>query len=428
MRIMHIVHQYFPEHVGGTEHYCRALALAQQKAGHEVRIFARRYGEGQRFERREIDGIQVHLATNGPFTPARRFHSTLHDPFLAKCLSSTLLEAKPELIHIQHLMGLPANSAVEPRPVAPLVATLHDYWWVCANAQLITDYSRKVCEGPRWWLNCARCGLARAGASAAWPFAPLAAPIFAYRSRVLGRLAHSVAAWIAPTRFVGNWYIEHGLPAKRMHVVGHGIEPPPTRIQKARDKTHSEGARHFAYVGGLSPQKGVHILVDAFNLLPPGRLLTIAGDETVFPEYCAELRRRATHPGIRFAGRLQRAEVWQTLASVDVIVVPSLWYETASLVVQEAFAVGIPVVAAEHGALAERVHHQVDGLLVPPGDTAALRRALHRLMEEDGLVARLASGIRPILSISEHAQLVEEVYRDVLAAAGQNQDPPARDL
>jgi glycosyltransferase involved in cell wall biosynthesis len=421
MRILHIVHQYFPEHVGGTEHYCRSLALAQLQAGHEVRIFARRYGAGQRLEQKEIDGIQVHLATNGPFTPLGRFRSTLRDPFLAACLSSTVREAKPELVHIQHLMGLPVESAAGLKTVAPLVATLHDYWWVCANAQLITDYSQKVCGGPNRWLNCARCGLARSGAGGAWPLALLVAPVFAYRAHALRRLAPAMAAWIAPTRFVGDWYVANGHPAKRMHVIGHGIELPPDGLQRAKAPTRGEGARRFAYVGGLSPQKGIHILVDAFNELPPSTSLTIAGDETVFPEYCAELRRRARHPGIRFAGRLERTEVWQTLASVDAVVVPSLWYETASLVVQEAFAVGTPVVAAEHGALAERVQHEVDGLLVPPGDTSALRRALRRMMEENNLMEQLVAGIRPVLSIAEHAQRVERVYRDVLAEAGRDQ-------
>jgi glycosyltransferase involved in cell wall biosynthesis len=145
--------------------------------------------------------------------------------------------------------------------------------------------------------------------------------------------------------------------------------------------------------------------------------LTIAGDERSFPDYCAELRRQATHPGIRYAGRLEREEVWQALAKADAIVVPSLWYETASLIVQEAFATGTPVIAADHGALAERVRHEVDGLLVPPGDVGALRRALRRMMEQDGLVERLAGGIQPVVTIAEHARNVERVYRDVVADA-----------
>lgn len=419
MRILHIIHQYFPDHVGGTEHYTRALALAQQQAGHEVTILSRRYHSGQRLDREVQDGIPVYLAVNGPFTPAGRFRSTLGDRFLAGCLTRVVLETEPDLVHVQHLMGLPAAALLTINPSVPLVVTLHDYWWVCANAQLFTDYGGQVCDGPRWWLNCARCGLARAEASAAWPLAPLVAPAFAWRAAALRRLVPRVAAWIAPTRFVGNWYIEHGLPPERMHVVGHGIELPPFAGQELVNEAEDEETHHFAYIGGLSKQKGIHVLIDAFNELPPDARLTIAGDETAFPGYCADLRRRASHQGIRFAGRLDRDRVWQTLAIADAIVVPSLWYETASLVVQEAFAAGTPVIAAKHGALAERVRHEVDGLLVPPGDAGALRRAMRRFIEEPGLAARLRSGIQPVVTIGGHAGTIESIYQQ-LSAVGRD--------
>jgi glycosyltransferase involved in cell wall biosynthesis len=416
MRILHVIHQYFPDHVGGTEHYARSLALSQRKLGHRVAIFCRRSGVAQdrHLERETSEHIQVYRAVSGPFTPAGRFRSTLHDPFLADALANAVLEIQPDLIHIHHLMGLPASAIWATGPAAPLVVTLHDYWWVCANAQLITDYHRQVCDGPRWWLNCARCGLARAGAGVAWPLSPIVAPLFAWRATILRRLMRYVSAWIAPTAFVGNWHTTHGFPAERMHVIGHGMELPSLEVWPAA-RGNGQTASHFAYIGGLSQQKGIHVLIDAFNGLGPSARLTIAGDETAFPGYCTELRARATHPGIQFVGQLDRRDVWQTLASADVLVVPSLWYETASLVVQEAFATGTPVIAADHGALAERVDHEVDGLLVPPGDALALRRAMGRLVDEPGLMTRLCSGIKPGATLAEHVQQVERVYQQVLA-------------
>lgn len=414
MRILHIIHQYFPEHVGGTEHYVRTLARAQQQAGHQVAIFARRGGNGQRLERDDTAGVCIYRAVSGPLSPNRRFWSNFVERYLAESLARVAAEIQPDLVHLHHLMGLPVAGLDEIEPDVPLVATLHDYWWVCANAQLITNYSGQVCEGPRAWLNCARCALARAGVGAAWPLAPLVVPIFALRARLLQRAMPRVAAWIAPTAFVARWHVEQGFPAGRVHVVGHGIElPPPEILARAAERTGSGGASHFAYVGGLAEQKGVHVLVDAFNNLPTSARLTVAGDETAFPEYCADLRRRAAHPGIRFVGRLERPQVWELLLDTDALIVPSLWYETASLVIQEAFAVRTPVVAADHGALSERVRHEVDGLLVSPGDVEALRRALHRLMEEPDLLPQLRTGIQPIVTVDEHLRQLDKVYRSV---------------
>jgi glycosyltransferase involved in cell wall biosynthesis len=430
MRILHIVHQYLPDHVGGTEHYVRTLALSQQQSGHQVAIFCRRSGTGQSLElsddsqdNREMpDGIQVFRATNGLFTPAGRFRSTLGDRFLAHCLVETISDSEPDLIHVHHLMGLPVNSLLDVSRVAPLVVTLHDYWWACANAQLVTNYDGRVCDGPRWWLNCARCGLARAGhgeerflgQGSGRALSPLVAPFFAWRAALVRRLMPRVAAWIAPTIFVADWHLAHRFPKGRMHVVPHGIELPPENTMQAPGQNGRQ-ASSFAYIGGLAQQKGVHILIEAFNELPPSARLKIVGDQMAFPDYCARLRSIATHPGIKFVGRLDRAGVWQTLRQTDVLVVPSLWYETSSLVVQEAFATGTPVVAADHGALAERVQHESNGLLTPPGDGLALQRALKRLMDEPGLLARLKSGIQPVVELEQHLRGVDQVYWQVLA-------------
>jgi glycosyltransferase involved in cell wall biosynthesis len=415
MRVLHLVHQYLPDHVGGTEHYVQTLASAHQQAGHEVAIFIRQSGSGQRLEKGTAQGITVYQAIDGPFSPARRFRSTLGDRFLNGCLAQAIDESKPDLIHIHHLMGLPTGALVAAGRSKPLIVTLHDYWWVCANAQLMTNYDGQVCDGPRAWLNCARCGLARSGAGALWPLAPLLAPVFRLRSAVLRRLAARVAAWIAPTAFVADWHAAHGLPREKIHVVGHGIEPlPGLALAEAGTPEGGGGAAHFAYVGGLSPQKGVHILIDAFNGLPNAARLTIAGDESAFPGYSAGLHRQARHPGIHFAGRLDRAGVWRLMASADALVVPSLWYETASLVLQEAFAVGTPVIAANHGALAERVQHAIDGLLVPPGDASALRGSMERLMDDAGLLAKLRRGIQPVTTISQHLQQVDSLYLQLL--------------
>jgi glycosyltransferase involved in cell wall biosynthesis len=413
MRILHVVHQYFPDHVGGTEHYTRSLALAQRQAGHKVTIFCRRSGVGQHLDRETSEDLQIYRAVRGPFTPTGRFRATLGDRFLASSLIRAVSETQPDLIHIHHLMGLPASAALATGPAAPLVVTLHDYWWICANAQLITDYGGQTCDGPHLWLNCARCGLARAGAGAAWPLSPVLAPFFAWRAAILRRLMPHVAAWIAPTAFVGNWHMAHGFPAERMHVVGHGIELPSADPGHA-SRQNGQTANRFAFIGGLSHQKGVHVLIDAFNELSPSAKLTIAGDETAFPNYCADLRARAAHPGIRFVGRLDRESVWQTLTSADVLVVPSLWYETSSLVVQEAFSVGTPVIAADHGALTERVRHGADGLLVPPGNVSALRNAMRRLTDEPALVTRLRNGIQPVMTIADHVGQIEEIYRQAL--------------
>jgi glycosyltransferase involved in cell wall biosynthesis len=410
------VHQFVPEHVGGTETYTRALALRQAAAGHDVTVLARRFGEGRGTVEERIDGLRVVRAVDGPFSAVGRLASTLRAPALAATIETVALRVAPDVVHLQHGMGLPAGALARLAERYPTVVTLHDYWWVCANGQALTTFGDVVCDGPRAWVNCARCGLARVARSGLAPAAPALAPLFAARALALRRAGRRVRAWVAPTEFVRQWHVAHGLPEGRTHTIPHGVEPPPDGLLAVAE-TDGPATRPLraAYLGGLSHQKGVHLLVEAVGRLDGRATLAVAGDESVFPEYCGALRAAADPAHVHFLGLLDQASVWRQLALADIVVVPSLWYETSSLIAQEAFAVGTPVVASGHGALAERIRDGVDGLLFAPGDEASLRRALSRLLDEPGLLSRLRRGIAPVRTMDDHAAEIETVYARIAA-------------
>ena len=158
-------------------------------------------------------------------------------------------------------------------------------------------------------------------------------------------------------------------------------------------------------------QKGVHVQVEAFNGLADGSAeLWIYGDPSVFPDYARRLRELAANPRIRFLGKVDDEDVGSALSELDALIVPSLWYENSPLVIQEAFAAKVPVIASDLGALAEKVRHGLDGLLFPPGDAASLRELLQRLIEEPAILKRLKANIRPVKSMAEHAKEIEALY------------------
>ena len=104
------------------------------------------------------------------------------------------------------------------------------------------------------------------------------------------------------------------------------------------------------------------------------------------------------------------------LAATDVLVVPSTWYENAPLVISEAFAAAVVVVASNQGALAEKVRDGIDGLLFPRGDAAALAAVLQRLAGDQGLVDRLRLGAPRHASRGGHWAQVEAVYQRLAEA------------
>jgi glycosyltransferase involved in cell wall biosynthesis len=358
-----------------------------------------------------IDGLRIYRVCAGRATPITALFSTLHNSFIASKFTEVLRNEEPEVIHLQHLKGLPAKLVFSAgKKGIPMVLTLHDYWFICPNAQLITP-SRKICDGPRLWLNCVRCATERLKAPYLLAFAPLIAFVFAYRNLLLRRILNIVELVIAPTAFVRNFFIEKGIPERKIHFIEHGIDT----LNLADDSREEKDRLHFAYIGGLSWQKGVHILIEAFNSIDPFKAkLFIYGDERAFPGYSQMLRQLAFNPSIVFRGEFNHDRLWEILSDVDVLIVPSLWYETSCLVVQEAFAARVPVIASFHGALAEKVKDGIDGLLVPPGDPIALRHALETFIEDEMMLRRLKANIKPIRSMKGHADEIEAIYNRVL--------------
>jgi len=411
MRILHLVHQYLPEQVGGTELYTHWVTRSLAGHGQDVAIFYRRYATGTGLDYRTDGDRQVWAVWSGQMSPRDRFLATFKESFILDAFCQVLDRFQPELVHIQHLMGLPVSLVDQLRQRnLPYVITLHDYWWVCANAQLVTNYSQQLCDGPKLYLNCARCALARSGQPQLWPALPALIGPLAWRNRLLWRVMHTAHKLIAPSEFMRNWYEAQGIPTDKLQLIPHGLDSPPRRAKQTRK---SSSLLRFAYIGGLSWQKGVHVLLDAFKGVDDQAELWVAGDESADPGYVSSLRALAS-PNVRFLGKLTREAVWDTLYQVDVVVVPSMWYEAFSFIVSEAFAAGVPVVASRLGPLAYRVHDGVDGLLVPPDDSQSLQNALTRFFEEPGLLPKLQAGIGPVRTVEEHAVEIEALYKAIL--------------
>ena len=420
MRILHVVHQYPPNHLGGTELYTQAMARRQAAAGHDVAVFCPEMGSGGNVTPIEESGVRVYRGGGRRRGRASVFLSTLGANKLSAAFDTILSRERPDVVHLQHMMGLPV--AIAGRLAAegiPYVITLHDYWYGCANAQLLTNYDETICAGPdARFTNCGRCALARAGLPAPAALAALIAPVMARRNQALRPIFDGAAAVLASTPFVRRAHAAMGFPSGRIRILPLGADVSPVEIAIAHQtrRNLSPGRPfHIGYIGGLSRQKGVHHLIAAANRLPPQVSLSIYGDLEAFPEYVAGLRAAAVHPAIRFRGPVGREGLWMALGEMDILVVPTLWYETYGLVVQEAFAAGVPVVASRIGVMPDVVEDGVTGRLFPPGDVDSLSHLLLELAEHPEEIKRLRANAPAVMSMDDHAEQLEAIYRAVAA-------------
>ena len=413
MRILHIVHQYMPDHVGGVELYTQWVTRALGQSGQTVAIFTRRdrVGHGWTVQADEA-GVAVYSAWAGELTPGQRYLVGFHSPALVDAFRQAVAHFQPDLIHIEHLMGLPVGiMGVIQAAGLPYVVTLHDFWWICANANLLTNYSGANCAGPVAHLNCTRCVVARSNQAAAWLAAPLITGSLVWRAHQLRTILAGAAQVITPSAFMRDWYAAHGVDTHQLRVLAPGVEEPPAPLP-VRQRRQDEPLR-LLYLGSIARIKGVHIVVAALRQVQGAVELWIAGDLTVDPAYSAELCQLATEQ-VTFLGRLDRAGVWQTLAQVDAVLVPSLSNESYCFVAREAFAAGVPIIVAEIGALAEVVRHKVDGLLVAAGDTQAWQAAIQSVIDDPEQLERFRTAIHQPPGWPAHIAQMNQLYTAIV--------------
>jgi glycosyltransferase involved in cell wall biosynthesis len=416
MRILLVSHKFPPHALGGVEVYTHRLAQALSD-DHEVAVLYRHDDpDGPAIVLREgrDDGFTQYRIACHPRGLAASVVGEFFDTFLSRQIEAVfrdiITQFRPDVIHFQHVATLSVRIlTIAHRAGIPVILTLHDYWYGCSNSQLVWPDGR-VCLGKACGMNCVRCAAAARFPSPLVNWVrPALAPLFIYRDRVVRRAALCADQYISPSRFLADWYLAAGFPKERFMELENGIAVGAIQ----RFAWHpSEGPLRIVFLGSLAWQKGAHILADALRRLPSGAAcLRIWGDPTVFPDYSDGLRRTLTDSDAQLMGPVPNELVGQVLADADVLVVPSLWYENSPVVIQEARAAGVPVVASGHGALAEKVRHEVDGLLFPPGNVTALAQALQRLVDEPDLLAELRKGVSAPMDMAEHARQLETIYR-----------------
>ncbi len=225
-------------------------------------------------------------------------------------------------------------------------------------------------------------------------------------------LLPGAAAVIALTPSTARLLRGDGIPADRVHVIPPGYDPA-LFAAAAADPFPGLPRPRVAYVGRLAPQKDVGTLLEAFGRLAAGAQLLVVGDGPDRPA----LQRRAQPLGSRvhFTGFMPHVQIPAVLRHVDLLVLPSL-YEDLSSVLIEAMAAGLPVVASRVGGTADLVHDGVNGLLVPSRHPAALAAAISRVLADPAAAAGLSAAARRTADAYAWpglARKVLEVYRRV---------------
>jgi glycosyltransferase involved in cell wall biosynthesis len=454
MRILQVIHQFPPYSSQGSEVYCFNLSRRLSKT-EDVRVFhvSNRSYAWRRSLRREVfsDLRTYHCIDGGEYSRLADWPNK----FLSRSFRDVLGEFRPEVVHFHNFLSLGDDLVTVARSGGTsIVYTLHDYGLICPNALLLRDDGR-LCgkQHPDFFQDCCPILIrtsqrrrdapwaARVPSLARWQlyarqqgFVVLRSCLLAATGRAirwLGDPRHSdferkrdfffthtrrifddVDLFLAPSDFLLHRYVSAGLPSDKIALGKYGMNHFSVEPRAERS-----GLR-FGYIGALHPQKGIDILLEAFRGVGDGATLHVFGSAFGSPVSRSFWRRVGDRApaNVVFHGAYGNDQVRNVLASLDVIVVPSIWYENSPLTIHEAFIAGLPVITSDVGGMAELVGDGVNGIHFRTGDVADLRQKLLYVVQHPEILDRLRRGIPKVLSMEEHAEDILVRYRKLMQA------------
>jgi glycosyltransferase involved in cell wall biosynthesis len=329
---------------------------------------------------------------------------------IADAFEDVLRELQPDVVHFQHTLFLGYDLIGVARrtlPDAAIVYTLHEYLPICHHeGQMVRTYDRKPClrPGPR---DCARC------------FPGISAGQLLLRRRHTQSQFAMVDRFIAPSQFLRDRYVEWGIVPERIIVEENG-RPSADRVESCMPAR----PRHtLGFFGQLTPFKGADVLLCGMRLLAEqgsAARLRIHGANLERQRSAFRREVRAlldnTSANTTLHGPYRRDELPRLMADVDWVVVPSIWWENAPLVIQEAFQHGRPVICSDIGGMAEKVKDGVNGLHFRAGDPASLAGTITRAIETPALWSQLAAGVPRVHSMRDHVARLEALYDALIDA------------
>ena len=244
-----------------------------------------------------------------------------------------------------------------------------------------------------------------------------------YRDRALASIRRQIGnvdRFIAVSEYCAGYMSEYlGIPPGKISVVPLGIS------MKGYEKRQNSGGRfRIGYFARISPEKGMHLLAEAFtkfhNRVESAELEAAGYAAAAHVEYLEGVKRTLKNVPFTYHGVVDRAGKLAFLRSLDVLCVPATYDEPKGMFLLEAMACGVPVVQPRRGAFTEVVGKTAGGILVEPDNAAALADAFHQLWADSARRAVMGdaayANVRKYYSVQRSADRLLEVYEGVAGA------------
>jgi glycosyltransferase involved in cell wall biosynthesis len=415
VKILHLPVAYLPWITGGREVYCHSLCRALTAHGIESVVAIHQNPhviEPPGWHRHE--GIPVAVLPPLPGLNSRRSFYTREFQELPG-FEALLAEMQPDLVHFHDQSGGASLSHLKRVKAMglPAVVTYHSPGQTCLQSALLRE-GRIPCDGEVVVSRCTSCRLIATGmpriasrvlAAIEWPGINPWSESRVTRvlsSRTMTRTfqdsLHAFMRLSDAIIVLAGWsrelWLRNNCPPEKLRLVRTG-GPPIAGATPTTPRYPQRPTLRVGCIGRCDPIKGFNFLVDAILSLPDLPLEVHFIGPYWDRAYGEELKRKMGLDRRFLPPRLvPNAQLIAVLAELDVVVIPSIWPETGPLVLFEAYAAGVPVVASRLGGPAELIRDGVDGRLFAPGDATALAKIISEFSRNPSSLEKLREGIQ----------------------------------
>jgi glycosyltransferase involved in cell wall biosynthesis len=403
--------QFYPPYIGGEERHVRNLSAYLAARGHEVAVATLGNLDLPAFE--QDQGVRIYRirgtmqrATWLFSDNSRRHAPPFPDPELGLELRRIIVRERPQIVHAHNWL-IHSFLPLKPWSGAKLVLTLHDHSMLCPKKKLI--YGDAHCAGPSLG-KCLRCVGEHYGIAKGLPVL--------LANRLMSAIERGVVDMFVPVSqavAVDNQLLGRGLPVRVIpNFVPDGVGVLPDQPHPYLAQLPDEP--FMLFVGAFGRYKGLDVLLRAYAELADAPPLVIIGYQT--PEY--PIHTTEFPPNVLVLRDWPHEAVMQAWQRCIFGLAPSTWSDPCPTVAMEAMAVGRPLIATRMGGLTDLVIDGETGLLVPPGDSSALRQAITTLLANPELRTRMGqAGQRKVAEFQASSVVgrLEQIYGELLQVA-----------
>lgn len=406
MRILYVVHQFFPKHYLGTERVVLNLSKQMQRMGHSVRVLTYGISENDGFKQEgnflikeyEFHGVSV-ISIRHKIIP-QNISFTIFDPILEKILGQVFFNDAFDIIHICHPMRVGSVIRVAKHRNIPIVLTLTDFWLFCPRG-IATTQKGELCHGPEDGMKCVRECYGNS-----WKAELI------QRFNEANEVFQTVNCVVFATKFLKQIFEINNF-SSNIKLIPFGndynnVVPNP--------KEYSEKSEIIlGFLSTVTLHKGAHVLLEAFNKANMSNMrIKIYGDYFGDVDYYNKLKKIADNKKVEFCGKYKYEEMPDIFDEIDMLVLPSIWWENSPLVLLRALANNVPAIVSDLGGMTEVIVDGKNGFTFKAGSAESLAEILQKIGANPTLLNEMKTGIHHPPRIEEEAFEYEQLYSDLI--------------